>query len=154
MRLEKFLLQEQNHLWKKPQKKCNLHSQRCEVCELLSRNISNKENKLLQATWDAVTAKEVRPGKFIVTHQYQYRHDPLQAYEPRKSNLVEPMGHAKKVIKRAHRQGSLHLLNQVEKMIKKNCFQEVSREELMKLSEISHNFCFYNWVHLQALRSG
>jgi hypothetical protein len=35
----------------------------------------------------------------------------------------------------------------VEKMIHKNCFKELSGEEMMQLAETSHNFAYYNWVH-------
>ena len=68
MKLERFLQQEQNHLWKKPKQKCNQHAQRCEVCDLLSRRNSNRENELVQKSWDAVTAREIEPGKYLITN--------------------------------------------------------------------------------------
>merc|ERR1711888_566099 len=105
MKLEKFLQQEQNHLWKKPQQKCTQHSQRCEVCDLLSRRNSNRENELVQRSWDAVTAREIKPGKYQITNSYQYRHDTATTYDPSQSSMEEAKG---------------HLLNeQVEKMVRK-----------------------------------
>ena len=148
LRLQKFLQEEQNHLWQKPKQKCNIHAQKCEVCDLLSRRNSNRENELVQKTWDAVTAKEVKPGKYIITNNYQYRHDTSETYEPAKSNIEEAQGHAKKVVRRAYRQGSLHLLNeQVNKMIKKNCFREMTTDEILALEDTPHNFTYYNWVN-------
>ena len=47
-RLEKFLLEEQRSIWGRPKKKCRLHSQRCETCDLLSRNTSGRENQLIK----------------------------------------------------------------------------------------------------------
>ena len=38
------------------------HSVRCEVCELLSRDTSNKESEIISRPWDAVTAEETHPG--------------------------------------------------------------------------------------------
>ena len=148
LKLQKFLLEEQNHIWKKPRQQCNLHAQKCEVCDLLSRRNSNRENELVQRTWDAVTAKEVEPGRHIITNNYQYRHDTSQTYEPAKSNIEEAQGHAKRVVRRAHRQGSLHLLDeQVNKMITKNCFKEMSTEEILALEDTPHHFTYYNWVN-------
>ena len=112
MKLEKFLIQEQNSIWTQPKKKCKLHNSKCEVCDLLSRQNNKKESKIIQQTWDAVTAQEVSPDKFVIVHNYQYRHDPAITYEPSKSNLAEAMGHSKKVVRKAHKQNSLHLLNQ------------------------------------------
>ena len=109
MKLERFLQQEQNHLWKKPKQKCNQHAQRCEVCDLLSRRNLNRENELVQKSWDAVTAREIEPGKYLITNNYQYRHNTAMTYDPSKSNMEEAQGHAKRVIRRAHKQGSLHL---------------------------------------------
>ena len=94
MKLERFLQQEQNHLWKKPKQKCNQHAQRCEVCDLLSRRNSNRENELVQKSWDAVTAREIEPGKYLITNNYQYRHNTAMTYDPRKSNMEEAQGHA------------------------------------------------------------
>ena len=60
-RLEKFLLEEQRSIWGRPKKKCRIHSQRCDTCDLLSRNTSGRENQLIKDSWDAVTSKEVAP---------------------------------------------------------------------------------------------
>ena len=103
---------------------------------------------MVQKSWDAVTAREVEPGRYVITNNYQYRHDPALTYDPSKSNLEEAQGHAKRVIRRAHRQGSLHLLNeQVEKMVQKECFKEMTTEEIMHLENTPHHCTFYNWVH-------
>ena len=148
MKMERFLQQEQNHLWKKPKQRCNQHAQRCEVCDLLSRRNSNRENELVQRSWDAVTAREVEPGKYVITNNYQYRHDTAMTYDPFKSNMEEAQGHAKRVIRRAHKQGSLHLLNeQVEKMVRKKCFKEMRTEEILALENTPHNCTYYNRVH-------
>ena len=70
----------------------------------------------------------------MITNNYQYRHDTALTYDPSKSNLEEAQGHAKRVIRRAHKQGSLHLLNeQVEKMVQKECFKEMRTEEILDL---------------------
>ena len=78
----------------------------------------------------------------------QYRHDPLNTYEASKSNIVDAMGHSRKVIRRAHKQGSLPLLQQqVDKMLEKQCFRELDKEEITQLATSAHNFTYFNWVH-------
>ena len=72
-KLERFLLQEQNAMQQTVQKRCNFHSTQCDTCDLLSRQNHKKENKIIQQTWDAVTAKQISDGKFVITHEYQYR---------------------------------------------------------------------------------
>ena len=65
-------------------------------------------------------------------------------YDPSKSNIEEAQGHAKRVIRRAHKQGSLHLLNeQVEKMVRKKCFNEMRREEILALENTPHHCTYY-----------
>ena len=60
----------------------------------------------------------------MITNNYQYRHDTAMTYDPSKSNMEEAQGHAKRVIRRAYKQGSLYLLNeQVEKIMRKKCFK-------------------------------
>ena len=59
------------------------------MCDLLSRRNSNRENELVQKSWDAVAAREVEPGKYVITNNYQYRHDTATTYEPSKSNIEE-----------------------------------------------------------------
>ena len=62
--------------------------------------------------------------------------------------MKEARIHAKKVINKARREGSLDILEaQVEKMIKKGAFVQLSGEEIMKLTETPHLFTQYNWVH-------
>ena len=39
------------------------------------RRNSNRENELVQKSWDAVTAREIEPGKYLITNNYQYRHN-------------------------------------------------------------------------------
>ena len=54
----------------------------------------------------------------------------------------------KKVNNKVRLEGSLDILEaQVEKMIKKGAFVQLSGEEIMKLSETPHLFTQYNWVH-------
>ena len=72
MKLEKFLIQEQNAMHQAPKKKCKIHSSKCDTCDLLARQNNSKENKLIQQTRDAVIADEIAPDKFIITHHYQY----------------------------------------------------------------------------------
>ena len=52
-RLERYLQQEAMSEWRRPEKKCAQHSVRCEVCELLSKDTSNKELEIISRTWDA-----------------------------------------------------------------------------------------------------
>ena len=62
--------------------------------------------------------------------------------------MEEALGHAKRVIRRAHKQGSLHLLNeQVDKMVRKQCFKEMEADEILALENTPHHCTFYNWVH-------
>ena len=128
-KLEKFLLQEQNAMQQAVQKKCNFHSTQCDTCDLLSRQNHRKESKIIQQTWDAVRAKQVDKDKFVITHEYQYCNPTNITYEPSRSNIVEAMNHSKKVIRKAHKQGNLHLLDQqVEKMIHKSCSKSWMRK--------------------------
>ena len=92
---------------------------RCEVCELLSRDTSNKESEIISRPWDAVTAEETHLGfgQYAITHEFQYRHDPGVTYNPSNSIIKEAAAHAKKVIRKAAKQGSLPILDkQVQKM--------------------------------------
>ena len=96
------------------------------------------KNKIIQQTWDAVTAKQTGEDKFVITSV---------TYEPSRSNIVEAMNHSKKIIRKAHKQGNLHLLDQqVEKMISKNCFKELDEKELLGLDSVPHLFTLFNWV--------
>ena len=62
--------------------------------------------------------------------------------------MVEARAHAKKVINKAKRQGSQDVLAaQVEKMVKKGAFVQLTREEILELGEKAHLFTQYNWVH-------
>ena len=104
--------------------------------------------ELVQKSWDAVTAREIEPGKYLITNNYQYRHNTAMTYDPSKSNMEEAQGHAKRVIRRAHKQGSLHLLNeQVDKMVRKKCFKEMGAEEILALENTPNHCTYYNWVH-------
>ena len=78
-KLEKFLLEEQRRIWGRPKKKCRLHSQ---------RSTSRKENKLIKDSWEAITSREVAPGRHVITHAYQYRHDPTTTYEAANGNIA------------------------------------------------------------------
>ena len=120
------------------------------MCELLSKDTSNKESEIISRTWDAVTAEDTHPGsgRYAITHEFQYRHNPEVTYHPTKSNINEAAAHARKVIRKAFKQGSLPILDeQVQKMIAKNCFQELSVEEIRELSSIPHHCVHFNWVH-------
>ena len=64
---EKFLLKEGN-IETIIKKKCLMHSQRCEACEVLSRQDHRKEGKLISQVWDNVTATEVGNGKYTIEH--------------------------------------------------------------------------------------
>ena len=59
--------------------------------------------------------------------------------------MKEARIHAKKVIDKARREGSLDILEaQVDKMIKKGAFVQLSGEEILKLSETPNLFTQYN----------
>ena len=61
--------------------------------------------------------------------------------------MKEARAHAKKVIHKARREGSLDILEgQVEKMVKKGAFVQLSGEEILELAETPHLFTQYNWV--------
>ena len=153
-KLERFLLQEQNAMHKAVQRKCIFHSTKCDTCDLLSRQNHRKENKTIQQTRDAVTAKQVDKDKFVITHEYQYRNPTDVTYDPSRSSIVEAMNHSKKVIRKAYKQGNLHLLDQqVEKMIHKNCFKELDESELLGLEQVPHLFTFFNWVFNSSIAS-
>ena len=52
------------------------------------------------------------------------------------------------MIRRAHKQESLPLLQeQVQKMLKKRCFEELSKDDIINLSSRPHQFTYFNWVH-------
>ena len=111
---------------------------------------TKKECDIISRTWNAVTAKEIYPGagKFTIQHEFQYRNDPGITYPPARSNIRQAEAHSRKVVKRAAAQGSLLLLDeQVNKMIEKKCFVELSAKEIESLGEIPHYCVFYNWVH-------
>ena len=65
-----------------------------------------------------------------------------------RSNVGEARSHAKRVIYKARRQGNLdELETQIEKMVSKGAFQQLSGEEILELAEKPHLFTQYNWVH-------
>ena len=43
-----------------------MHSQKCEACDVLSRQDHRKEGKLISQVWDNVTASETANGKYII----------------------------------------------------------------------------------------
>ena len=145
-KLEKFLAAE-GSIKETIKRKCLLHSARCETCEILSRQNHRREGNLISLIWENITAEAVAGDKFQILHKYSYRHDPEQTYAPAKSNIKEAAGHSKKVIRKAHNNGSLNLLEaQVEKMIQKKSFVELSEAEVLDLANQPHLFCFYNYV--------
>ena len=108
-----------------------MHSQKCEACDVLSRQDHRKEGKLISHVWDNITASETANGQYIIEHKYLYRHNPKEVYDPKQSNVKEAAGHSRKVVQKAHRQGTLHLLDeQVNKMIKKKAFIVLKEEEV------------------------
>ena len=63
--------------------------------------------------------------------------------------MKEAIAHAKKVIHKARREGSLDILeSQVEKMVEKGAFIQLSAEQILELAETPHLFTQYNWVGL------
>ena len=73
------------------------------------------------------------------------RHKPKEVHDPKHSNVKEAVGHLRKVVQKAHRQGTLHLLEeQVNKMIKKKAFIELNEEEMLYLAKHPHLFTFFN----------
>ena len=64
------------------------------------------------------------------------------------ANVKEARTHAKKVINKARHHGSLEVLeSQVEKVVKKGAFFQLTGKEILKLSEKPHLFDQYNLVH-------
>ena len=146
MKLEKFLAAESS-IKDTIKRKCLLHSARCETCEILSRQNHRREGNLISLIWENITAKPVGGDKFQISHKYSYRHDPRLTYSPSRSNVRDAAGHSRKVIRKAHHNGSLDLLEaQVNKMILKKSFVELSETEVLDLSSQPHLFCYYNYV--------
>ena len=86
-------------------------------------------------------------GRNRIRHFYVHRHDVSEIFPPHKSNVKEAIAHAKKVIHKARREGSLDILeSQVEKMVEKGAFIQLSAEQIMELAETPHLFTQYNWV--------
>ena len=141
LRLEQFLKHEQEGAVRIIKKKCLEHSKPCEACLILSkRQESNRENELIRSIWEN--------GKKRIRHSDLHHHDIAETLLPWRSNVKEARMHAKKVINKARREGSLDVLeNQVEKMIKKGAFVQLTAEEILELSEKPHLFTQYNWVH-------
>ena len=108
-KLEKFLAAE-GSIKETIKRKCLLHSARCETCEILSRQNHRREGNLISLIWENITAEKRTGCEFQVLHKYSYRHDPVQTYAPAKSNIKEAAGHSKKLIRKAHNNGSLNLL--------------------------------------------
>ena len=65
-----------------------------------------------------------------------HRHDVSETFPPYKSNVKEAIAHAKKVIHKARREGSSDILeSQVEKMVEKGAFIQLSAEQILELAE-------------------
>ena len=114
---------------------------------MLNRQNHRREGNLISTIWDNVTAYSTPGDKFQIMHKYTYRHDPKVTYAPANSNIREAAGHSRKVIRKTAKNGSLPLLEaQVQKMIDKNSFIELTSQEILNLGMQSHLFCFYNYV--------
>ena len=97
--------------------------------------------------WDNVTAVDQQDGTYQIYHEYCYRHDPKVVYAPKNSNVVEAAGHSRRTVKRALQNHLLDLLTeQVNKMVSKGIFEELSDDEILSLGERPHNFCMFNHV--------
>ena len=146
VKLEKFI-QSENSLASVVKRKCLLHSARCDTCEILNRQNHRREGNLISTIWDNVTAYSIPGDKFQISHKYTYRHNPEVTYAPANSNIREAAGHSRKVIRKTHKNGSLPLLEaQVQKMIDKQSFVELSVQEILDLGKQAHPFCYYNYV--------
>ena len=108
MKLEQFLKREQEGAAVIIKKKCLEHSKPCEACSILSkRQESNRENKLIRSIWENVQSEVGPDGRKRIRHSYVHRHDVSETFPPYKSNVKEAIAHAKKVIHKARREGSL-----------------------------------------------
>ena len=97
--------------------------------------------------WDNVTAIDQQDGTFQIYHEYCYRHDPKLVYGPENSNVIEAAGHLRRTVKRALQNHSLDLLvEQVNKMVSKGIFEELSDNEILSLGKRPHNFCMFTHV--------
>ena len=133
VKLEQFLRREQEGATIIIKKKCLEHSKPCEACNILSkRQESNRENKLIRSIWNNVEAVTGPDGRKRIRHSYVHRHDVSETFPPHKSNVKEAIAHAKKVIHKARREGSLDILeSQVEKMVEKGAFIQLSAEQII-----------------------
>ena len=137
VKLEQFLKREQEGAAVIIKKKCLEHSKPCEACSILSkRQESNRKNKLIRSIWENVQSEVGPDGRKRIRHSYVHRHDVSETFPPHKSNVKKARAHAKKVI----------LGGQVEKMVKKGAFIQLSGEEILELAETPHFFTQYNWV--------
>ena len=97
-----------------------------------------------------MTSEEGPNGRQVIKHSYVHRHNIQDTFPPWRSNVGEARSHAKRVIYKARRQGNLHELEtQIEKMVSKGAFQQLSGEEILELAEKPHLFTQYNWSTIQ-----
>ena len=144
--LQKFLLKESNYT-PTVLRKCITHRARCEACDILNMSTHHAQSDLMLKMWDNVTAMEQPDGTYQIYHKYCYRHDPSDTYRPENSNVIEAAGHSRRTVQRAVQNKSLDLLTQqVDKMITKQIFKELSDEEIINLGSRPHNFCMFNHV--------
>ena len=144
--LQKFLLKETNHA-PTIRRKCMTHRARCEACDILNMSTHHAQSDLMLKMWDNVTATEQPDGTYQIYHKYCYRHDPKDTYRPENSNVIEAAGHSRRTVQRAVQNKSLDLLTQqVDKMVSKGIFKELSDEEIINLGHRPHNFCMFNHV--------
>ena len=124
LKLEQFLKRKQEGAVRIIKQKCLGHSKTCEACNILSRRQeSNRENQLIKNIWENIKAEPGPYSKQIIRHSYIHRHDVGSTFPLWRSNVKEARAHAKKVINKARRQGSLDVLkSQVEKMVKMGAF--------------------------------
>ena len=148
LKLEQFLRREQEGTVIIIKRKCLEHLKPCEAFNILSkRQESNRENKLIRSIWDSVESITGTDGQKRIQHSYVHRHDVAKTFPPHKSNVKEAITHAKKVIYKAKREGSLDALeSQVEKMVEKGAFVQLSADQIMELADTPHLFTQYNWV--------
>ena len=144
--LQKFLLKESNYT-PTVLRKCITHRARCEACDILNMSTHHAQSDLMLKMWQNVTATKQPDGTYQIYHKYCYRHDPSDTYRPENSNVIEAAGHSRRTVQRAVQNKSLDLLTQqVNKMITKEIFKELSDEEIINLGSRPHNFCMFNHV--------
>ena len=149
--LKKFLEAEASTM---PVERCDKCIKRdCEECEMLKSKYSAEDSKMYKEMWSKVNLVE-HEGKTRVKATYIYRTDPTTTFHKDHSNIGEAKARTNALISKLQKKNQLAGFQaEVDKKIAIGCLKEISGEELAKVLNSTHHFCYLSQVHSETSES-